>query len=90
MLDLQHYAVFSLLDVEQGFLPWLVDCVEEELNKKILGRVMLDAIIREVAERRQALYMKNTVPDNQSDDGDALGGANLDIPEPPVSNWLFL
>ena len=68
-------------DVEQGFLPWLVDCVEEELNKKILGRVMLDAIIREVAEFRQTLFEKKGATEEE----EPLVAVDLEIPEPPVS-----
>ena len=72
--------------MEQGFLPWLVDCVEEELNKRLLGRVMLDDIIRVVAEYRESLHGKRADTDKVSDDG--MGGVDLEIPEPPVS-WMM-
>ncbi|NXU15223.1 RSPH3 protein, partial [Pardalotus punctatus] len=38
--------------VETEFLPWLMSEVEETLQKKVLGRVMLDSLIRTVVEKR--------------------------------------
>ncbi|KAL9864360.1 radial spoke head protein 3 homolog [Geothlypis trichas] len=39
-------------DIETEFLPWLMSEVEEELQKKVLGRTMLDSLIRTVVEKR--------------------------------------
>ncbi|XP_054485611.2 radial spoke head protein 3 homolog [Agelaius phoeniceus] len=39
-------------DIETEFLPWLMSEVEEELQKKVLGRTMLDSLIRMVVEKR--------------------------------------
>ncbi|NXL95002.1 RSPH3 protein, partial [Alectura lathami] len=39
-------------DIETQFLPWLITEVEETLEKKILGRIMLDSLIRTVVEKR--------------------------------------
>ncbi|XP_064563021.1 radial spoke head protein 3 homolog [Zonotrichia leucophrys gambelii] len=39
-------------DIETEFLPWLMSEVEEELQKKVLGRIMLDSLIRTVVEQR--------------------------------------
>ncbi|XP_054135548.1 radial spoke head protein 3 homolog [Melozone crissalis] len=39
-------------DIETEFLPWLMSEVEEELQKKVLGRIMLDSLIRTVVEKR--------------------------------------
>ncbi|XP_033118105.1 radial spoke head protein 3 homolog [Anneissia japonica] len=45
-------------DVENGFMPWIMDEVEKEINKSLLGRTMLDAIIRDVVMARAAAYFK--------------------------------
>ncbi|OWK52471.1 Radial spoke head protein 3 [Lonchura striata] len=39
-------------DIETEFLPWLMSEVEETLQKKVLGRTMLDSLIRMVVEKR--------------------------------------
>ncbi|NXX79658.1 RSPH3 protein, partial [Urocolius indicus] len=39
-------------DIETEFLPWLMTEVEETLEKKILGRTVLDSLIRTVVENR--------------------------------------
>ncbi|NWQ63508.1 RSPH3 protein, partial [Neopipo cinnamomea] len=39
-------------DIETKFLPWLMSEVEETLQKKVLGRTMLDSLIRTVVEKR--------------------------------------
>ncbi|NXF06165.1 RSPH3 protein, partial [Smithornis capensis] len=39
-------------DIETKFLPWLMSEVEETLQKKVLGRTMLDSLIRTVVEER--------------------------------------
>ncbi|XP_078503118.1 radial spoke head protein 3 homolog [Lissotriton helveticus] len=39
-------------DVETGFIPWLMTKVEKTMEKSILGRTMLDLLIREVVARR--------------------------------------
>ncbi|NXO89494.1 RSPH3 protein, partial [Certhia brachydactyla] len=39
-------------DIETEFLPWLMSEVEETLQKKVLGRMMLDSLIRMVVEKR--------------------------------------
>ncbi|NXC10518.1 RSPH3 protein, partial [Orthonyx spaldingii] len=39
-------------DIETGFLPWLMSEVEETLQRKVLGRTMLDILIRMVVEKR--------------------------------------
>lgn len=45
-------------DVEQGFMPWLMDRVEEQLTKSMLGRLVVDGILREVVKERGTLYQK--------------------------------
>nr|XP_048700079.1 radial spoke head protein 3 homolog [Caretta caretta]XP_048700080.1 radial spoke head protein 3 homolog [Caretta caretta] len=39
-------------DVEKEFLPWVMAEVDQTLEKKILGRTMLDTLIREVVNKR--------------------------------------
>ncbi|KAM7172477.1 radial spoke head protein 3 homolog [Macrochelys suwanniensis] len=39
-------------DIEKEFLPWVMAEVDETLEKKILGRGVLDTLIREVVEKR--------------------------------------
>ncbi|NXY17616.1 RSPH3 protein, partial [Atrichornis clamosus] len=39
-------------DIETEFLPWLMSEVEETLQRKVLGRTMLDSLIRTVVEKR--------------------------------------
>ncbi|KAK6187947.1 hypothetical protein SNE40_005864 [Patella caerulea] len=43
-------------DVEQGFMPWLMEQVEIQLEKSQLGRLVLDGLIREVSSSRFELY----------------------------------
>ncbi|XP_072019073.1 radial spoke head protein 3 homolog B-like [Amphiura filiformis] len=45
-------------DVENGFMPWIMEQVEAEINRSLLGRTMLDAIIRDVVKQRAAAYFK--------------------------------
>lgn len=52
-------------DVEQGFLPWLMDQVTFELDRSELGRLALDGLLREVVSKRIDVY-------------DALTGANAE------------
>ncbi|NXB44822.1 RSPH3 protein, partial [Leucopsar rothschildi] len=39
-------------NIETEFLPWLMSEVEKTLQKKVLGRMMLDSLIRMVVEKR--------------------------------------
>ncbi|KAH3775387.1 radial spoke head protein 3 homolog [Dreissena polymorpha] len=43
-------------DIEQGFLPWLMDRVTEQLEKSERGRMVLDGLLREVVSRRREAY----------------------------------
>ena len=49
-------------DVEQGFLPWLMDEVEKDLHRKVVGRAVLDALIRDVVAQRAQAYKPAEVP----------------------------
>lgn len=45
-------------DVEQGFIPWLMDHACEELKKSELGRLVLDGMIREIVSARSKSYQQ--------------------------------
>ncbi|KAK7107924.1 radial spoke head protein 3 homolog B-like [Littorina saxatilis] len=45
-------------DVEQGFLPWLMEQVEDQLERNQHGRMVLDGMLREVVAKRIELYRK--------------------------------
>ncbi|XP_021248080.1 radial spoke head protein 3 homolog isoform X1 [Numida meleagris] len=49
-------------DIETEFLPWLMTEVEETLEKKTLGRVMLDSLIRTVTEKRLDVFSQKPLP----------------------------
>ncbi|XP_067844449.1 radial spoke head protein 3 homolog [Heptranchias perlo] len=43
-------------DVEKVFLPWLMGEVKKSIEKRILGRTMLDIILRDVANSRNRAF----------------------------------
>lgn len=45
-------------DVETYFMPWLLEKVEGELNRSMVSRTVLDAIIRDVVQKRFEVYNK--------------------------------
>lgn len=45
-------------DVETYFMPWIMDKVVQNLNNTMVSRTMLDAIIRDVVQKRIAKYYK--------------------------------
>lgn len=47
---------FCTLDIEQGFLPWLMDRITDQLEKSERGRMVLDGLLREVVNKRRDLY----------------------------------
>lgn len=53
-------------DVEQGFMPWLMERMEEELEKAVAGRTVLDAIIRDVVAQRKAAFAQLEEQDRQA------------------------
>ncbi|XP_052535474.1 radial spoke head protein 3 homolog [Tympanuchus pallidicinctus] len=52
-------------DIETEFLPWLMTEVEETLEKKTLGRVMLDSLICTVTEKRLDVFSQKPLPDQR-------------------------
>ncbi|NWV61401.1 RSPH3 protein, partial [Malurus elegans] len=49
--------------IETEFLPWLMSEVEETLQRKILGRTMLDSLIRTVVEQRLDEFSRPPPPE---------------------------
>ncbi|XP_074025079.1 radial spoke head protein 3 homolog [Numenius arquata] len=50
-------------DIETEFLPWLMTEVEETLERKVLGRTMLDSLISTVVEKRLDAFSHKPLPD---------------------------
>lgn len=47
-----------LADVEVGFLPWLMEKVDEEVGSEVRARTVLDAILRDVVKDRHQAYRR--------------------------------
>ncbi|XP_066274080.1 radial spoke head protein 3 homolog B-like isoform X2 [Branchiostoma lanceolatum] len=43
-------------DVESGFMPWLMETVEKAIDKSVMGRTMVDVLIREVVAQRMESF----------------------------------
>ena len=86
-------ADFYFVDIEQGFMPWLIDQVQEQLQKSQLGRLVLDGIIRDVMNQRIDAYNKSskpgggggTQPGSVSDNKSADGSNNASAPQDPAT-----
>ena len=73
-----------LVDVEQGFMPWLMERVSDTLTKSVLGRTVLDGLLREVVAKRCEEYAKleQTAQSEQlAQEAESAGGQE---PEPEV------
>ena len=57
-----------------------MDCVEDEINKNLLGRIMVDSIIREVVMQRQAMRDQLNQPDQKSETDPDIPNVDLEIP----------
>ncbi|XP_007484902.1 radial spoke head protein 3 homolog isoform X1 [Monodelphis domestica] len=62
-------------DIEIGFLPWLMHEVDKTIEYNMVGRVVLDMLIREVVENRLNMFEqlavkepKKTLPDNKDEE----------------------
>lgn len=57
---MNHYFLSTpcvvVADVEQGFMPWLMDRVCEEIQKSELGRLVVDGMIREIVTARSQAF----------------------------------
>ena len=43
-------------DLETGFMPWIIDNTMREMNQVMLGRLLLDSLLREVVNKRDGEY----------------------------------
>ncbi|XP_062496810.1 radial spoke head protein 3 homolog isoform X2 [Pezoporus occidentalis] len=62
-------------DIETEFLPWLMTEVEEELEGKVLARIMLDSLVRTVVENRLEAFSRKPPSDQPQ--------APAEEPQPP-------
>uniref|UniRef100_A0A673SS70 Radial spoke head 3 n=2 Tax=Suricata suricatta TaxID=37032 RepID=A0A673SS70_SURSU len=70
-------------DIEIGFLPWLMHEVDKTMEYSMVGRTVLDMLIREVVEKRLAMYeQKENQPPTRKPE-DELGGSG-GVTEPPA------
>ncbi|XP_060067741.1 radial spoke head protein 3 homolog B-like [Ylistrum balloti] len=80
-------------DIEQGFMPWLMDQVKEQLHKSQLGRMVLDGILREVVSKRFDQYAKldEKLREMLGDtlepavEGDSSNNATEEVPPPAAA-----
>ncbi|XP_019268395.2 radial spoke head protein 3 homolog [Panthera pardus] len=74
-------------DIEIGFLPWLMNEVDKTMEYSMVGRTVLDMLIREVVEKRQAAYEQRDDQPPAGKPKDELGGSGRTT-EPPVGYEL--
>ncbi|KAK2501769.1 hypothetical protein MC885_010043, partial [Smutsia gigantea] len=80
-------------DIEIGFLPWLMNEVDKTMEYSMVGRTVLDMLIREVVEKRLTMYDQKEDKHPSLKPGDRLGGPGAtrepflgnDFPEQGVS-----
>lgn len=85
-------------DIEIGFIPWLMNEVEKTMEHSMVGRTVLDMLIREVVERRLNSYERkeDTQPSMRSDDVFSGPGTvkdpsvSLELQEPTISQQPLL
>ncbi|KAM4866331.1 radial spoke head protein 3 homolog [Thomomys bottae] len=70
-------------DIEVGFLPWLMYEVEKTMEYNMVGRTVLDMLIREVVEKRLDKYEHR--PLQHGPGGPRRPEAGFTAPEPSVS-----
>uniref|UniRef100_A0ABI7YBF3 Radial spoke head 3 n=1 Tax=Felis catus TaxID=9685 RepID=A0ABI7YBF3_FELCA len=74
-------------DIEIGFLPWLMNEVDKTMEYSMVGRTVLDMLIREVVEKRLAAYEQRDDQPPAGKPKDELGGSGRTT-EPPVGYEL--
>ncbi|XP_036079223.1 radial spoke head protein 3 homolog [Rousettus aegyptiacus] len=62
-------------DIEIGFLPWLMNEVEKTMEHSMVGRIVLDMLIREVVDRRLTMYERKEDKQQSVQLEAGLGGA---------------
>uniref|UniRef100_A0A8D2D8R5 Radial spoke head 3 n=1 Tax=Sciurus vulgaris TaxID=55149 RepID=A0A8D2D8R5_SCIVU len=87
-------------DIEIGFLPWLMNEVEKTMEYSMVGRTVLDLLIREVVEKRLNNYeqkenrdpsLRSEGPNGPGAMGQTLGGYfNLSQTQRPLSDRDYL
>ena len=73
------------IDIEQGFLPWLMDCVTDQLKKSELGRMVLDGLLRDVVDKRRELYERLEQSMQKPDDAGDDKEKETTAPTPKIS-----
>ncbi|XP_016074543.1 PREDICTED: radial spoke head protein 3 homolog [Miniopterus natalensis] len=61
-------------DIELGFLPWLMNEVDKTMEHSMVGRTVLDMLIREVVDRRLTMYEQKAAKHQPLNPEDGLGG----------------
>ncbi|XP_054992725.1 radial spoke head protein 3 homolog [Sorex araneus] len=75
-------------DIELGFIPWLMHEVEKAMEHQMVGRTVVDMLIREVVERRLAAFewKEGKFPYRRTDTQDAwpepLDSMQMPFPAP--------
>lgn len=72
-------------EIEEVFLPWLLDGVEEGLVKQQRGRELLDAILLDVVTKRSAAYNPTPAEAATPADSDDVGEASAGPAEPEAA-----
>jgi hypothetical protein len=49
---------FIFIEIETSFMPWLMEKTMTQVNQLVLGRTILDSIIRDVVNQRIDDYEK--------------------------------
>uniref|UniRef100_A0A8C3VV32 Radial spoke head 3 n=1 Tax=Catagonus wagneri TaxID=51154 RepID=A0A8C3VV32_9CETA len=70
-------------DIEIGFLPWLMNEVDKTMEYSIVGRTVLDMLVREVVEKRLSLYERKEDKRSPPKPEDRLSGP-AGVRDPPV------
>ncbi|XP_028350535.2 LOW QUALITY PROTEIN: radial spoke head protein 3 homolog [Physeter macrocephalus] len=61
-------------DIEIGFLPWLMNEVDKTMERSMVGRTVVDMLIREVVEKRLSLYERKEDKHSSLKPEDGLSG----------------
>uniref|UniRef100_A0A8C0HZP6 Radial spoke head 3 n=1 Tax=Balaenoptera musculus TaxID=9771 RepID=A0A8C0HZP6_BALMU len=61
-------------DIEIGFLPWLMNEVDKTMECSMVGRTVVDMLIREVVEKRLSLYERKEDKHSPLKPEDGLSG----------------
>ncbi|XP_037374691.2 radial spoke head protein 3 homolog [Talpa occidentalis] len=82
-------------DIEIGFLPWLMNEVDKAMEYSMVGRTVLDMLIREVVEKRLTMYEWKegqgppAKPEGRFSEAEASGDAWREDEFPPQAQRLL-